>query len=119
MLFLTTFSTVLITIVSLIHFRFEAQEYHEERLSRKENAIKEHIDYILQTTTYPLQTKNIKYIFKDRIHELADIHSLEVNFFDLKGKLLPIGSCAKREIGANPMKNKKSLRPISKFLSGY
>ena len=88
MLFLTTFSTVLITIVSLIHFRFEAQEYHEERLSRKENAIKEHIDYILQTTTYPLQTKNIKYIFKDRIHELSDIHSLEVNFFDLKGKLL-------------------------------
>lgn len=88
MLFLTTFSTILITIVSLIHFRFEAQEYHEERLSRKENAIKEHIDYILQTTTYPLLTKNIKYIFKDRIHELSDIHSLEVNFFDLNGKLI-------------------------------
>ncbi|SEQ15903.1 Histidine kinase-, DNA gyrase B-, and HSP90-like ATPase [Flavobacterium urocaniciphilum] len=88
MLFLTTFSTILITIVSLIHFRFEAQEYHEERLSRKENAIKEHIDYILQTTTYPLQTKNIKYIFRERIHELSDIHSLEINFFDLNGKLL-------------------------------
>jgi len=88
MLFLTTFSTILISIVSLIHFRFEAKEYHEERLSRKESAIKEHIEYILQTTSYPLLTKNVRYIFKDRIHELSDIHSLEINFFDLNGKLL-------------------------------
>ena len=88
MLFLTTFSTILITIVSLIHFRYEAKEYHEERLSRKESAIKEHIEYILKTTSYPLLTKNIRYIFKDRIHELSDIHSLEINFFDLNGKLL-------------------------------
>ena len=88
MLFLTTFSTILISIVSLIHFRYEAKEYHEERLSRKESAIKEHIEYILQTTTYPLLTKNVRYIFKDRIHELSDIHSLEINFFDLNGRLL-------------------------------
>ncbi|CAM4423519.1 sensor histidine kinase [Flavobacterium terrigena] len=88
MLFLTTFSTILISIVSLIHFRFEAKEYHEERLSRKESAIKEHIEYILQTTSYPLLTKNVRYIFKDRIHELSDIHSLEINFFDLNGKLI-------------------------------
>ena len=88
MLFLTTFSTILITVVSLIHFRYEAKEYHEERLSRKESAIKEHIEYILKTTSYPLLTKNIRYIFKDRIHELSDIHSLEINFFDLNGKLL-------------------------------
>lgn len=88
MLFLTTFSTILISIVSLFHFRYEAKEYHEERLSRKESAIKEHIEYILKTTSYPLLTKNIRYIFKDRIHELSDIHSLQINFFDLNGKLL-------------------------------
>jgi nitrogen fixation/metabolism regulation signal transduction histidine kinase len=88
MLFLTTVSMVLITVVSLIHFRYEAKEYHEERLSRKENAIKEHIEYILQTTQYPLKTANIPTIFKTRILELSDIHSLEVNFFDLNGKLL-------------------------------
>ena len=88
MLFLTTFSTILITVVSLIHFRYEAKEYHEERLSRKENAIKEHIEYILQTSKFPLTTKNIPRIFNGRILELSDIHSLEVNFFDLNGKLL-------------------------------
>lgn len=88
MLILTTFSTILITVVSLIHFRYEAKEYHEERLSRKENAIKEHIEYILQTSKFPLTTKNIPRIFNGRILELSDIHSLEVNFFDLNGKLL-------------------------------
>jgi two-component system nitrogen regulation sensor histidine kinase NtrY len=88
MLFLTTFSTILISIVSLIHFRYEAKEYHEERLSRKESAIKEHIEYILKTTSYPLLTKNVRHIFKERIHELSDIHSLQINFFDLNGKLL-------------------------------
>jgi nitrogen fixation/metabolism regulation signal transduction histidine kinase len=88
MLFITTFSTILITVVSLIHFRYEAKEYHEERLSRKENAIKEHIEYILQTSKFPLTTNNIPSIFKGRILELSDIHSLEVNFFDLNGKLL-------------------------------
>jgi two-component system nitrogen regulation sensor histidine kinase NtrY len=88
MLFLTTISMVLITVVSLFHFRYEAKEYHEERLTRKENAIKEHIEYILQTSKFPLTTKNIPSIFKGRILELSDIHSLEINFFDLKGKLL-------------------------------
>ncbi len=88
MLFITTFSTILITVVSLIHFRYEAKEYHEERLSRKENAIKEHIEYILQTSKFPLTTNNIPSIFKGRILELSDIHSLEINFFDLNGKLL-------------------------------
>lgn len=88
MLFLTVFSSVLISVVSLIHFRYEAKEYHEERLSRKENAIKEHIDYILFNTNKPLTTNSITTLFKDRIHELSDIHSLEINFYDLSGNLL-------------------------------
>lgn len=88
MLFLITFSTILITVVSLIHFRYEAKEYHEERLSRKENAIKEHIEYILQTTKYPLTSENVRNIFRSRIYELSDIHSLEINFFDLNGNLI-------------------------------
>jgi nitrogen fixation/metabolism regulation signal transduction histidine kinase len=79
---------ILITVVSLIHFRYEAKEYHKERLSRKENAIKEHIEYILQTTKYPLTSENVRNIFRSRIHELSDIHSLEINFFDLNGKLI-------------------------------
>ena len=88
MIFLTLIASLLIAAVSIYQFRKEAREYHQDRLERKEVAITEHINYVLQTTTYPLTTQNIPLIFKDRIFELADIHSMEINFFDLKGNLL-------------------------------
>ena len=88
MIFLTLIASVLIAAVSIYQFRKEAREYHQDRLERKEAAIAEHINYVLQTTTYPLSTDNIPLIFKEKIFELADIHSMEINFFDLKGKLL-------------------------------
>ena len=90
MILLTVISSILIASVSIYQFRNEAKDYHRERLERKENAIKEHINYILNTTTYPLTTENISLIFseRDKIHELADIHGMEINFFDLEGRLL-------------------------------
>ncbi len=88
MIFLTLIASILIATVSIYQFRKEAREYHQDRLERKEIAITEHINYILQNTTYPLTTENIPLIFKDKIYELSDIHSMEINFFDLKGKLL-------------------------------
>ncbi|HQX03855.1 MAG TPA: ATP-binding protein [Flavobacterium sp.] len=90
MILLTVISSILIASVSIYQFKNEAKDYHRERLERKENAIKEHINYILNTTTYPLTTENIPLIFseRDKIHELSDIHGMEINFFDLEGKLL-------------------------------
>jgi len=88
MIFLTLIASILIATVSIYQFRKEAREYHQDRLERKETAITEHINYVLQTTTYPLNTQNISLIFKEKIFELADIHSMEINFFDLKGNLL-------------------------------
>lgn len=80
----------MIASVSIIQFRNEAKEYHQERLERKETAIKENINYILKNTTYPLTTRNIPLIFseRDKIHEISDIHALEINFYDLNGTLL-------------------------------
>lgn len=88
MIFLTLIASVLIAAVSIYQFRKEARDYHQDRLERKEDAITEHINYILSTTTYPLSTENLPLIFKDKIYELANIHSLEINIYDLNGKLL-------------------------------
>lgn len=112
MLFLTIFSSVLISVVSLIHFRYEAKEYHEERLSRKENAIKEHIDYILLNTDQFVTAKTISVLFKDRIHELSDIHSLEINFYDLKGRLLISSKTALKKGKRLPKLSKKILKKL-------
>jgi signal transduction histidine kinase len=88
MIFLTIFASILIAAVSIFQFRQEAREYHQDRLERKENAIVEHINYVILNTTYPVNSENLPNIFKDRIHELADIHSMEINFFDLQGRLI-------------------------------
>lgn len=108
MIFLTIISSVLIASVSIFQFRREAKIYHEERLERKENAIKEHIAYVLNTTTYPLTTENIPLIFKDKIYEMADIHSLQISFYDLKGNLLK-SSKASFAVDNNP-------KPIDEFV---
>jgi signal transduction histidine kinase len=74
--------------ISIIQFKNEAKDYHQERLDRKEFAIKEHINYVLSTTTYPLTPENLRLVFKDKIHELSDIHNLEINIYSLEGKLV-------------------------------
>ena len=88
MIVLILIASVLLASISIIQFRNEAKDYHQERLENKENAIKEHINYILSTTTYPLTEENLSLIFKDRIYELADIHNLEINIYGLDGTLL-------------------------------
>ncbi len=88
MILLTLIASVLMASISIFQFKKEARDYHQERLERKETAIKEHINFILSNTTYPLTAENLPLIFKDRIHELADIHSLQINIYSLKGKLL-------------------------------
>ena len=67
MILLTLIASVLIGSISIFQFKKEAKNYHVERLERKENAIKEHINFILNTTTYPLTEKNLPLIFKDKI----------------------------------------------------
>jgi two-component system nitrogen regulation sensor histidine kinase NtrY len=88
MIVLIIVASILLASISIIQFKNEAKEYHQERLERKENAVREHINYVLSTTTYPLTTENLDLIFKDKIHELAHIHNIEINIYSLDGELL-------------------------------
>ena len=88
MILITIISSILVASVSIFQFQIESQEYHQERLQRKEKQIKDHIIYILSKTPHPLITQNIGYIFQNRIFEIADIHNLEINIYDLNGRLL-------------------------------
>jgi two-component system nitrogen regulation sensor histidine kinase NtrY len=94
MIFITLIASILIATVSIYQFNKEAKDYHQDRLERKENSIKEHINYILSTTTYPMTTENLPLIFRERIHELANIHGLEINIYDLDGNLLKSSKAA-------------------------
>ncbi len=88
MIVLIIMASIILASISIIQFKNEAREYHQDRLERKEDEVKEHINYVLSTTTYPLTTQNLSLIFKDKIHELAQIHAIEINIYSLDGKLL-------------------------------
>ncbi len=88
MILLVVMASILIAIVTVYQYREEAQDYHRDRLLRKETSIRQHISYLLSQTTFPVDTKNIPLIFKDLIYEIKDIHSLEVYLYDLDGNLL-------------------------------
>lgn len=88
MIVLIVLASVLIGLVTVFQYKEEAEDYHRERLQRKEASIRENIDYVLQNTTYPVETSKIPLIFKDKIYEIKDIHNLELYLYDLDGMLL-------------------------------
>ena len=88
MILLILISSIIMASISIFQFKNEAKIYHQEKLDRKEFAIKENIDYVLANTNYALTSSNLDNIFRDKIHELADIHNLEINIYSLKGNLV-------------------------------
>ena len=88
MIALVVGASILIAGVTIYQFKEEAKELHREKLNRKENAIKANINYVLRTTTYPVETESLPLIFKEKIYEIQDIHNTEINIYDLEGNLL-------------------------------
>ena len=88
MILLVLGASILIAVVTIFQYSEETQDYHRERLIRKETAIRENIDYVIKNTTYPVETDKIPLIFKNKIYEIKDIHQLEVYLYDLEGNIL-------------------------------
>jgi len=88
MILLILLASVLIAVVTVYQYREEAEDYHRERLERKEANIREHIAFIIESTSYPEETEKIPLIFKEKVYEIKAIHDLELYFYDLNGNLL-------------------------------
>ena len=88
MIALVVGASILIAGVTIYQFKEEAKKLHREKLNRKENGIRANINYVLRTTTYPVDTENLSLIFRDKIYEIQDIHNTEINIYNLKGYLL-------------------------------
>ena len=74
--------------ITFYHFRKENEQYHLERLKRKEDAVNAAVDYFLQQQTTVYQPDSLVQLFNEKICELADIHQLDINIYSLSGKLL-------------------------------
>lgn len=87
MMVLTIIASVLIAGMSIYQFQEQAKDYHENRLLRKEQAIKENISYVISKTDYEVTTENLALIFKNDIYGISDIHEMPIFLYDLEGKL--------------------------------
>jgi len=88
MLALVILASILIAAVTVFQYREEAEDYHHDRLERKQDNIKKHIADVLSETTYAVETQNIHLIFKEDIYKIKRIHNLEIYFYDLEGSFL-------------------------------
>jgi nitrogen fixation/metabolism regulation signal transduction histidine kinase len=80
---------VLNAALTIYQYKEQAEDYHLSKLGRKEEAVKSAINYELtRKTTFPVETKNLPFIFQEEIYQIADIHKLDINIYDLEGKLL-------------------------------
>lgn len=89
MILLVLLASILIGGITVYQYKEEAKEYHRERLERKEEAIREHIKFVIESTTYEVKEENIRLILKERnkIHEIAQVHNMPLNIYSLDGTL--------------------------------
>ncbi|MDP5158509.1 MAG: ATP-binding protein [Flaviramulus sp.] len=90
MIFLVLLASILISAVAIYQYKEQSEDYHKERLERKEENIQTHFRRVLngRQNTWEVKTENISIIFKEEIYNIADIHKLQINLYDLDGNLL-------------------------------
>jgi len=116
MIFLVLLASILIAIVTIHQYNEEAQDYHQERLDRKEENIKQSIEYTIKETTWEVTTENIPLIFKDEIYKIAAIHNLQINLYDLDGGLLKTSKAMITEDTIDKCIDAKILNALSNTL---
>ena len=90
MILLVLLASVLISAVAIYQYKEQSEDYHKERLERKEENIQTHLKRVLngRQNTWEVKTENIPLIFKEEIYNVADIHKLQINLYNLEGDLL-------------------------------
>jgi len=88
MIVLVMISSVLIAGVTFYQYREQTKDYHELRLGKKEDQVKQSVNFALKKTTYPQTSEYLGLIFKDEIYQISDVLSAPFNIYDLEGGLI-------------------------------
>ncbi|AYN66202.1 sensor histidine kinase [Euzebyella marina] len=88
MILLVVIASVLIAGVTVFQYNEQSKDYHVGRLERKEEQVRQSVDYVLRETTYPVTTENLHLIFQMEIYRIANVQNQRLNIYDLEGQLL-------------------------------
>ncbi len=75
-------------VTAYMNFKSQEDEYNDQRLRRKEQAVQESMWYYLKQLGGTLDPSNIPALFEDKLGELSDVHRLLISIYNLNGGLL-------------------------------
>ena len=87
MLVLLLLSLLITGAFSIYHFYEENEEYHNKRLTRKAVNLISAIDYHFKSIDI-VDKDNLDSIIAPKLKEWADIHNIDVLFYDMEGELI-------------------------------
>ena len=88
MLALILVSLLIIGVTTIVFFNNQNENYHAERLIRKEKTIIMSLQYFFKDLNH---MENMDFVLKDfdyKIKELSDVNKIEINVFNLNGDIL-------------------------------
>lgn len=88
MIALILFSFVTTGGIAAFRFNKQNQDYHENRLKRKERTVIETVSFLIGQNSTLETPKNIDDLLTDYVTNVADITDLDINFFNYDGQLL-------------------------------
>ncbi len=124
MLSIVVLASVLMATTAIYQYNEEAEEYHNDRLLRKENTIKAQIHYQLKSAkTQSVSPKNIALFFKEKgfIYELSDVHNLQVHIYSLTGEFLSSSDGTTKNLSRKTvlsLKNSPEKREVTRVSDG-
>lgn len=81
-------SLIVIGVVTVVFFSRQNDQYHEDRLQRKERAIKTEMSYFSREVELQGSADIVIRDFEQEVLRLATIHNLEINVFNANGQML-------------------------------
>ncbi len=88
MTFLMVFSLIVIGAVTVFFFKSQNDKYHEERLERKERAIKTEMMYFSKEVETQDGEDVVIREFDQELLRLSEVHNMEINIYNVKGEML-------------------------------
>ncbi len=119
MILLVLLASILISAVAIFQYKEQSEDYHKDRLKRKEENVQTHLKRILngRQNTWEVKTENIPLIFKEEVYNIADIHKLQINLYDLEGSLLISSKAGLQKNTADKCLDAQTLNAISNTAS--
>ncbi len=88
MIALVAVAFLLIAGVTIYQYREQSEDYHQQRLERKEAQLKTSLTYVIQNKSFEVSAQDLDTLFGEELYEISDVQNVDFRIYDLQGKLI-------------------------------